>query len=504
MTAQSDAAAASGHSYGQILRSTLLIGGSSAISVIFAVIRNKAIAAMLGPEGIGLFGLYTALLDIVSAIAGAGIGASGIRQIAEVAADEDQVKLARRVIAVKMLSLVLALAGAFLLVLFSLPVSKLTFGNDLHHSAVALLSIALLLRLLAGGQTAVIQGLRDISGLAMINIIGALSATLITLPLVFALGLDAVVPSFIASASAMLVVAWLYRRRLSVPSTSMSGNALAMESAALLRLGLVFMVSGVLTFGAAYIVRIIVLHLESVEAMGLYQAAWAIGGLYGGFILQAMGTDFYPRLTGVANDHPNVNKLVNEQIQISILLAGPGVVITLAFAPLIMQFFYAVEFSGGTDLLRLICLGMLLRIISWPAGYIVVAKGAQALFLWTEIAATVVHLGLAWILVDSFGVAGAGAAFLGLYIWHTALIYFVVHRLTGFTCSLVNQRLSAFYLMVSGVVLLAGWGLPHWGGMTVGACLGVASGLYALRTLAGLVPATNMPRIIRKVLTRLG
>jgi len=339
MTAPSDAADAGGQSYSQILKSTLLIGGSSAVSVVFAVIRNKAIAAMLGPEGIGLFGLYTALLDILYAIAGAGVPASGIRQIAEVAEGSDRERVAKRAVVLNRLSLMLAIAGALLLVLLALPVARLTFGDDLHHGGVALLSIALFLKLLAGGQTAVIQGMRDISGLAMINVIGALCGTLVTLPLVFVWGLAAVVPSFIASALATLLVTWFYRRKIRLPPVSVTRDAFTAEAAALLNLGLVFMASGVLTFGGAYVVRIIVLHAEGVAAMGLYQAAWAIGGLYGGFILQAMGTDFYPRLTGVANDNQEVNRLVNEQMQVSILLAGPGVVVTLALAPLIMQFF---------------------------------------------------------------------------------------------------------------------------------------------------------------------
>ena len=46
--------------------------------------------------------------------------------------------------------------------------------------------------------------------------------------------------------------------------------------------------------------------------------------MYVGFILQAMGSDFYPRLTAVADDHAECNRLVNEQAQIGLLLAGPA------------------------------------------------------------------------------------------------------------------------------------------------------------------------------------
>ena len=61
--------------------------------------------------------------------------------------------------------------------------------------------------------------------------------------------------------------------------------------------------------------------------------------------------------------------------------------------------FYAATFVGGRDPLRWICLGMALRVIAWPMGYILLAKGARALFFWTEVAATVVHVGLALVLV---------------------------------------------------------------------------------------------------------
>ncbi len=42
-------------------------------------------------------------------------------------------------------------------------------------------------------------------------------------------------------------------------------------------------------------------------------------------VLQAMGADFYPRLAGVANNDPECNRLTNEQAQVSMLLAAPGV-----------------------------------------------------------------------------------------------------------------------------------------------------------------------------------
>ena len=97
------------------------------------------------------------------------------------------------------------------------------------------------------------------------------------------------------------------------------------------------MLSGLLMMGASYGVRAIILRMEGLDAAGFYAAAWTLGGLYVGIILQAMGADFYPRLVGVAEDNRECNRLVNEQTLVSLLLAGPGVIGTIIFAPLIIS-----------------------------------------------------------------------------------------------------------------------------------------------------------------------
>ena len=105
-----------------------------------------------------------------------------------------------------------------------------------------------------------------------------------------------------------------------------------------------------------------------------------LGGLYVGFILQAMAADFYPRLTASAHDNPMCNRLVNEQTQVGFFLAGPGVLATLTFTPIVIGLFYSAKFLAAVAVLRWICLGTTLQVITWPMGFIIVAKGKQALF----------------------------------------------------------------------------------------------------------------------------
>src|SRR5262245_23897861 len=64
--------AAEKHTYGQILKSSVLIGGSSVLNIGIGIVRTKAMAVLLGPAGFGLMGLYGSIADLAVSIAGMG------------------------------------------------------------------------------------------------------------------------------------------------------------------------------------------------------------------------------------------------------------------------------------------------------------------------------------------------------------------------------------------------------------------------------------------------
>ena len=252
--------------------------------------------------------------------------------------------------------------------------------------------------------------------------------------------------------------------------------------------------------GAAYAVRLIVVRKVGFDAAGLYQAAWALGGLYLGFILQAMGADFYPRLTTIAADNTECNRLVNEQAHVSMLLAGPGVIATLTFSPLVIALFYTHQFEGAVEVLRWLCLGMFLRVISWPIGFIIVAKGVQNLLIFSELAWTVVYLGLAWLCVDTFSLKGAGIAFFGSYIFHVLMIYVIVQRLSDFRWSTTNIQTSFLYLVLIVIVFCSYYVLTPLSAMGVGSFAVLLSGIYSIQTLLNLISQDQIPRPLLKLL----
>lgn len=488
------------HSYTEILRSSALIGAASMLTIAIGIVRTKAMAVLLGPAGFGLLGLYASVADLAVSIAGLGIVNSGVRQIAESVGSGDEERIARTVVVLRRTAVVLGLLGAVLLAAASSQVSTFTFGSDRYAGGIALLGLAVFFRLLADGRNALIQGLRRIADLAGMQVSGALLGTIAGVATVYVLREDGVVLSLVLAAAMASAAAWWYSRRVEIRPAAMTVAQVREEASALLRLGFAFMVSAVLVMGTAYAVRAMLLHTAGLEAAGFYQAAWTLGGLYVGIILQAMAADFYPRLTAVARDHARCNQLVNEQAQVSLLLAGPGVIATITFSPLVVWLFYSAEFGEAVDVLRWVCLGMTLRVISWPMGFIILARNERKLFLGSEIAWTAVHLGLAWVCIETVGLDGAGIAFFGSYVFHVAMIYWLVRALTGFRWSAENTRLGLAFLLVIAAIFGGFYVLPPPWATVFGSAALLGSGLYSLRVLVSLVPVSRIPPSVQRLL----
>jgi antigen flippase len=489
-----------GKTYGQILKSSALIGGSSAVNVCFRILRTKAMALILGPTGFGLLGLYDSICDLTRSLAGMGVKNSGVRQIAEAVGAGDTQCIARTVTTLRRVAFCSGGMGALLLMILSQPVSRLTFGDDKHAVAIALLALAVFFSDVSDGQAALIQGMRRISDLARMSIWGAFYGTVFSIPIVYFLGERGVVPSLICVAAMGILTSWWYARKIKVERVSTGLREVISETSALLKLGFVFMASGLMTMGSAYLVRIIVLRKIDIAAVGFYQAAWGFGGLYVGFILSAMGADFYPRLTAVAKDNAECNRLVNEQAEVSLLIAGPGLLATLTFAPLVIQLFYSDKFGPAVEILRWICLGMILRVTSWPMGFMLIAKGRGTLFFWSELASNLVYVGLIWVGVMIYGLKGTGMAFFGSYVVYWLGIYLIVRRLSGFRWSTTNLRLAAIFLPGIAAVFVSWYFLSHIAAVILGMTLTLLTGIYSLRTLCTLVPLERFPKPAQKMI----
>lgn len=464
------------------------------------MVRTKVVAILLGPAGVGLVGLYQSALGLVGIVAGLGIGQSAVREVAEAHGTGDKERVGRTIRVMRRTCWFSGLLGAGLTAALAWPISLWTFGSTDRVWAIALLGLTLLMGSISAGQNALIQGMRRIGDIARIQILSAIAGTSVSVGLYAWLGERGIVPALLLFAAVHLGISWWFARRVALPTAAITWPETAKHARRFISLGLAFMWGGLAGAGVAWVTRVWILRDFGMDANGIYQAAWVTSGLFAGFILRAMGMDFYPRLTAVAQDNQEVNRLVNEQTEVGMLLALPGLLGTLVFAPWIIRAFYTAQFLESAVLLPWFVLGIFGRVVSWPLGFIPPAKGAARWFAATETVFSGIELALVWVGLRWFGLVGAAAASAVLYVFVTIVVIWVAGRLSRFRWSPAVVRLLAVAsILITGTFAVIVLTPPSFG-MVSGGLITVATGFYCLRQITARVgPEHRISRMVARL-----
>ena len=490
-------------SYREILKSTTVVGGAQLIKVAIGVAKNKILALIIGPTGIGLIGTFNSAINMLSSLAGMGIGFSGVRQVAEADASGDEDWLSRTVFVLRRVSILLGISGSILCFLLSRLLSRLTFGDASHARDFAWLSVVVFLMVVMGSQNALIQGKRRIKDLAKLTVWGTLISTGISVPMVYFWGMAGIIPFIVLLAGANTIVSWFYARKIEIKKISLTIKEVVKNSTGMIRLGIAFMMGGLLSFVSNYIIRAMIIRTISLKALGFYQASYIMSTVYMGVILNAMGKDFYPRLTSVAKDPKKCTDLINEQTEIGIYIATPAVLLTMTFAPIVIKMFYSGEFIVAVDILRWQIMGVYLQVISFSIAYLSISMGLGRLFFFLQLAFCSFHVALVAGFMHAFGILGTGIAFFTLYLIYLVVLIVVGKRLIDFSWSSAVKR-SAFITGVAIFLTLAILAKFKGNkGMALASGISIFTMFYCLRSLMRIMDIERLSQIVDIVKKRI-
>ena len=147
-------------SYSHVLKYTGLFGGVQGINILVGIVRNKLVATILGPAGMGLISLFNSTINLLSNATNLGISMSAVKNISEAWDRGDKTALNRIVSMVRAWSLLTALAGFLLCIVLSHLLSKWTFGWGNHTLHFVLLSPIVAMMAITGGEMAILKGNR--------------------------------------------------------------------------------------------------------------------------------------------------------------------------------------------------------------------------------------------------------------------------------------------------------------------------------------------------------
>lgn len=441
----------------------------------------KIIAILIGAEGLGLATIYQGIFNIASTAAGLGIRQSGVREVVKAAEISDSENLARIVLTLKRVCWLTGAFGCLLVYMLAPLISRMSFSSEEYIFDIRLLGLTILFGNIAAGQGAVIQGMRRISDLAMMGIISTAVAAVVASLFYFFWKLHGIAPAMLAMSIVTLAISTLYSRRIPIKRTHVSWLYSLKQAFSLAGLGLAIVWTSLISMLVTYLTYYIVRKEVGLEAVGLYSAAFSISGMFVGFVLQAMGNDYYPRLTQKANNASSMNQLINEQTEIGILIALPGIILTISLAPFLIWILFSDEFLSSVILLQWFAAGCLGRIISWPLGYAILAKGKGAMYAFVETAFHLTHISLIYFGVSKVGIEGGGIAFVILYSMYIPVVFLVVRGATRFNWSKACRGLIATSIITIILIFICSYFLPSHFATALGVFIALVTAILCLR-----------------------
>ncbi len=430
------------------------MGGAQVVTLATGFVRTKIVALLIGPSGVGLVGVLTAFNGNITALAGWGLGTSGVRTIAGSSNEEKAGKIA----AVRRFGAMLSWLGLLAMVLLFWPIGWVTFKGSDYSAELFIAGMAIPLAIATSMWSALLQAHGQLKTLAKSQVISALLGLLVGLPLIYYFGSKGVAGSILLAAAVPSFITWRAARR-QCPPTAMTASPQDIKP--LIQLGGALMIVGLSAQVSAYVIRLVIIRHEGLAAAGYYQAAFAIAGSLPGFVFMAMSADFFPRIAA-AKDEMEAQYLTEKQIQAGLLLALPFIVTLLTMGKLCIRLLYANTFDASIPLLSWMIWGVFLRLISWPIGYWMLARGSSSTVIVVEMVGNIILVLMPIVLMPIYGLTGAAIGYFLSYVCHVIFMMIISFRRSGHW---LGRQTLGWFTAAAAVLGLSQWMIGRLDGL---------------------------------------
>ena len=439
-------------SYKEIFKSTFLFGFVQVLNILAKVGINKAVAIFLGAEGLGVISLYQSTISLITSATGLGISQSAVRDISEANNQADINRFSKIIIITNRIIWFTALFGAALTLLLSRSLSQWTFGNEDYIIPFSWISIVVFLSILSEGKLAILKGMRHLRALAKASLLGSIIGLISGVPFYYYLGDDGIIPSFIVTSFSALFFSWIYVRKIKYDVVEVTVKESLKEAKGMVKMGVALMYVTFLGFITDYIIRIYIGNNSSLEMVGFFVAGSTIISSYFGIIINAMSTDYYPRISAINNDNLRLTEEVNKQSEVGLILIGPLVVLFMFVLPLMIKILYTDNFLISIDYISYAIFGTLILVCSNAMGMVLIAKQKSNVFLYSVTFSRVLGIILNILSFKYFGLVGLGVTSIVMAVIHISLMQFIMFKLYEI---IFKKELIKMLLITIGLCLLA-------------------------------------------------
>ena len=469
-------------SYSHVLKYTGVFGGVQGLNVVMGLVRNKCVALLLGPGGMGLVSLFNTTISLISQATHLGISFSAVRHISELYDQRDEVQTAHFVKVVRGWSLLTALIGMLVCIVAGPFLSSTTFSWGDHTLHFILLAPAVGMIAITGGETAILKGQRKLGALALVQIIAALASLVISIPVYYFFWQAGIVPVIVLMAFVTMCATLRYSLPL-YPLRLSGAMGILGEGMEMVRLGVAFTVAGIVGSAAEMIVRSYLNVVADLDVLGLYNAGYMLTITYAGMVFSAMETDYFPRLSAVNRDVEATNYTVNRQMEVSLLIISPMLTGLIVFLPVLIPLLFSNEFLSVITMAQVTTLAMFFKVLTLPVAYITLARGKSLVYLFLETTYFVVFVLLIIFGYKHWGLLGTGIAIILAHVFDYIMINGVARWLYNYKMSSAVIRYGAIHILIGLLAYFTTITVDGYAYWVFGIGLSLVSTLFSLLIL---------------------
>ncbi|MCH5319654.1 MAG: oligosaccharide flippase family protein [Paramuribaculum sp.] len=440
------------------------MGGTQIVHILMTLIKGKIVALFVGLAGTGLSSIYWTATSWIQQLASAGLPLAAVKDIAK---EHEKEKRDFLISLIKRFFSVAALCGAVICLLLSPILSFISFADYGHTLDFVYLSLLVWFAVKGAGELTLLQGLNQVKPLYRASIVGSVTGVLTGLPFYWLLGMKGIVWALIIASAATFLSLKFYTSR--VVKVRISPFRTAWDNRGVisgtLKSGIVLFIGGIMTAVSNFIVISFVRGIGGIDDVGSYQSAYNIIWQISAVVFAAMSVDYYPRLS--RSEAEDMNTLVENQIFIGVGLTVPIMCLVMAFSEIAVKILLTDEFLLILPVLKWFSFAMVIKAVSYPLGYIALAKANRRLYFKLEVVALNV-LNLTGLVAGFYfgGLIGLGIALSLIYSIDILIYVTVCRRLFGLK---IGWKLPAFVmagLLYTGLMLAVSLAEPENTGKT--------------------------------------
>jgi len=457
------------NSYKHILKYTGVFASVQMLGILVGVIRNKFTAIFLGPSGMGLLSLFNSTANFVSSATNLGIPTSGVKVVSDSRSSDSKMsvfnsdvgsRIEESVSLVRTFSLMAAFLGLFVCACLGPLLNIFTFSWGNHTLHYVLLAPTVFFTILAGGETAVLKALGQLRALATQASLLAFFSLFVSVPIYWLFGQRGILAVLFLIAFCQWLLCFRFSRRVVDWSMNFSKMTLV-RAVPLLRLGISFVLAGMMNSGAEFLVRAFLNTQGDLEVVGLFNAGVTIVVVYAGMVFSVMESDYYPRLSSIVGERKRLevveqrNETVNRQLEMNVLLIGPIVAVMILFLPIIIRILYSSEFSGMLLMTQMAAVGMLFKAIYLPIEYLPLSRGESRVFFFQESFCVILLVVCEIVGYMLAGLAGLGLGITLAYMVESVAVLIFSRLYYGYRLSRKAKGYGGFHFCILVIVALA-------------------------------------------------